>query len=95
MMSIYVVRNRNIILNYIFDNNCDSWTHHNSSLLILLIYTSMVFSYISPTFAVTINPTPIFVFTRFVSFLFFIIVATGKLMVELIGGGGVHNCGRN
>ena len=62
-----------------------------SYLLILLIYPSLIFSSISPTFFVTEFPTPIFFLSCFSLFLLFISVPTGKLLVNL--GGVLSNCG--
>ena len=54
-----------------------------SSFLILLLFSSLIFSLISLTFNATEVPTPIFVLSCFASFLFFVIVPTGKLLVDL------------
>ena len=82
-----VVRNGNIILTYIFGNHCDAWAHPIIYFIILLLSTFLVLS-ISPAFAVTKHPTPIFIFTRFASSLSLIIVITGQLIVDLGEGGG-------
>ena len=60
-------------------------------LLILLIYPSLIFSSISPTFFVTEFPTQIFVLSCFSYFLLFVSVPKGKLLVNL--GGVLSNCG--
>ena len=72
-----VVRYSNTMLTYI---------QPTSSFLILLLFPSLIISSISPTFTVTEVPTLIFVLSRFASFLFFVVVPTGKLLVDLGGG---------
>ena len=57
-----------------------------SSFLILLLFSSLIFSLISPTFNATEVPTPIFVLSCFASFILFVIVPTGKLLVDLGDG---------
>ena len=55
------------------------------SFLILLHFPSLIFSSIYPTFTVTKFLTPIFFLCRLSSFLLFVIVPTGKLVVDLGG----------
>ena len=60
------------------------WTHPTTNyFLILLILPSLVFSSISQTFAFTMDPILIFVLICFFSFISFIVLITGKLMVDL------------
>ena len=87
-MPISVVGHNKTMLNYIFENHCDACTYTNRSSLVFLRLPSMVFFSVSPTFAVTKYPTPIFILPRFASLLSFIIVTTGKLMIDFEGGGG-------
>ena len=56
------------------------------SFLILLFFTSLIFPSIYTNFAISKDPTPIFILSRFASFLSFIIVTTGKLIVDWGGG---------
>ena len=60
------------------------------SFLVLLPFPSLIFSLISPSFTVTEVPTLIFVLSLFSWFLFFIIVPTWKLFVDL--GGVIGDC---
>ena len=76
-MYTYVVRNSNTMLTYI---------EPTSFFLLLLLFSSLIFSSIFLTFDVTEVNTPIFVLSGFASFLLFIIVPTGKLLVDLWGG---------
>ena len=64
------------------------------SFLVLLLFPSLILLSIYPTFTVTEVPTPIFILSRFSSFLVFLIVPKGKLLVDL-GGGFIINCGSN
>ena len=50
-----------------------------SFVLILLLFPSLIFTVIEV-------PTPIFVLSRFASYILFILVPTGKLLVDLGGG---------
>ena len=52
-----------------------------SSFLILLVFTSTIFSSISLPFTVTEVPSPIFFLYSFASFLIFVIETTKKLLV--------------
>ena len=85
LISTSIVRHSNTIMTYIFGNHCGVWTRPTTSFLIIIIFLSLVLS-ISPTFSVTKNPTPIFILTHLASFLSFIIITTGKLIVNLGGG---------
>ena len=71
--------------NFLLSNT--DWTYPTTYLLIQLVIHSLVLSFISPTF--TTDTTPIFILIRFLSFIFVIVLITGKLMVYLMGGGGV------
>ena len=71
----------------IFGDRFYTYKYPTSSFNILLISPSLVSS-ISLTFGGTKDPTPIFILPNFSSFLPFIIVSKGKLLVDLGGGGG-------
>ena len=58
-----------------------SWTRPTTSLLILLVLPSLLFYSISPTFFFTTYPISIFVLICFFSFIPFLIVMIGELMV--------------
>ena len=58
----------------------------------LYFLPSLIFSLISPNFTVTEVPTLIFVLSFFAFFLVFVIVPTGKLLVDL--GIVISDCGR-
>ena len=62
---------------------CAKWYKPNSSFLILLIFPSLIFSWISPNFNVIEIPTPIFILSRFSSFLILLIVQASHLLVDL------------
>ena len=61
-------------------------TYPNTSFPVLLLLLSLVFPSISPNFAFTTDPTPIFVLVHFFSIIYCAIVTTGDLTVELGGG---------
>ena len=63
-------------------------TQITTSLIVLVLLHSVVFSSISPIFSFTTYPTPIFVLIRFLSIIFFLIVTTVDIMVKLGGGAG-------
>ena len=63
------------------------------SFLVLLLFPSLIFSPISPAFTLIEVPTPIFFLSHFASFLLFVIVPTGKLLVDL--GEVIGDCGSN
>ena len=64
-----------------------SSTHPTTSFLIILLLPSLVLSSISPTYSFTIEPTPIFIFIRFLCFISSTIVTTGDVMVDFEGRG--------
>ena len=53
-----------------------------------MLYPYLVLFYIFTNFSILKYPTPIFISPHFSSFLYFIIMTTGNLMVDLGGGGG-------
>ena len=77
-----VVRKRNTMLSCISGNHIDFETNNTISFIINIIYYSLFF-FISLTFAVTKDPTLIFILTRFGFFLSFIIVSKVKLIIDL------------
>ena len=63
-----------------------------SSFLILLLFSLPDLSSISPTFTVTEAPTPIYLLSRFASFLLQVIVTTGSFWL-IFGVGLIIDCG--
>ena len=64
-----------------------SWKNITTYLIILLLIIYLVFSSISPTFAVTTEPTSIFFLMLFSYFTSFSVMTTLKIMFECVWGG--------
>ena len=81
-MTTSIFRYSNTMMNYILGNNSYYWIYPTSYFLILLPFPSLVLS-VYLTFAVTKEPTPVFILPHFAFFLYIIILSTCKLIINL------------
>ena len=83
----YIIVSEQVLISCVwpYSNLIQNFFLPTTSFPILLLLTSLILTSISPTFYVTTNPTDIFIFPWFSSFLSLISGSLGELMVFLAG----------